>query len=268
MQMMNFLKKRRSTREFKKKQLVEKDLEKIKDIITEINFEAQQYLIKMKLYEYGENIYQNLKGIAGYSGVMIESPHYIALENEPSKPISMIYSGYFMEKLITELNDLGIGTCWISLNNVNSELKEKAFGEDSERLNYLLAIGYPKPKSPFAERQFSERIGVEEMVYIDNFEKNVSIEELENLDLGDLFFYVRFAPSTLNKQPWRFMLHDGYIDLLLIDDGDISYIDAGIIMYYFEELAKIQGMNSQWELVLEQIEHKNVKYIIVGKYKI
>lgn len=268
MQMMNFLKKRRSTREFKKKQLVEKDLEKIKDIITEINFEAQQYLIKMKLYEYGENIYQNLKGIAGYSGVMIESPHYIALENEPSKPISMIYSGYFMEKLITELNNLGIGTCWISLSNVNSELKKKIFGEGSERLNYLLAIGYPKPKSPFAEEHFSERIGVEEMVYIDNFEKNVSIDELENRGLGDLFFYVRFAPSTLNKQPWRFILHDGYIELLLIDDGNISYIDAGIIMYYFEELAKIQGMNSQWELVLEQIEHKNVKYIIVGKYKI
>jgi nitroreductase len=180
----------------------------------------------------------------------------------------MIYSGYFMEKLITELNDLGIGTCWISLNNVNSELKEKAFGEDSERLNYLLAIGYPKPKSPFAQEPFSERIGVEEMVYINNLDKNASISELENRGLGDLFFYVRFAPSTLNKQPWRFILHDDYVELLLVDDGDINYIDAGIIMYYFEELAKIQGINNKWELVLETIEHKNEKYILIGRYKI
>lgn len=268
MNMMNFLKNRKSTREFKNKPLAENDHKKVEDIIAEINFEAQQYLIKMKLYEYGENIYQNLKGIAGYSGVMIESPHYISLENEPTNPKSMIYSGYYMEKLITELNNLGIGTCWISLSNVSSELKEKVFGEGSRRLNYLLAIGYPKPKSPFAQEPFSERIGVEEMVYIDNFEKNVSIDELESRGLGDLFFYVRFAPSTLNKQPWRFILHEDYIELLLVDDGNISYIDAGIIMYYFEELAKIQGINNKWELVLEQIEHKDQKYIIVGKYKI
>lgn len=268
MNMMNFLKTRKSTREFKDKPLTESDYKKIEDIIADINFKAQQHLIKMKLYEYGKNIYKNLKGVAGYSGVMIESPHYIALENETSKRESVIYSGYFMEKVITELNNLGVGTCWISLSNVDSELKEQVFGEDSSKVNYLLAIGYPKPKSPFAQEPFSERIGVEEMVYINNLDKNASISELENRGLGDLFFYVRFAPSTLNKQPWRFILHDDYVELLLVDDGAINYIDAGIIMYYFEELAKIQGINNKWELVLETIEHKNEKYILIGRYKI
>ncbi|MBC7087555.1 MAG: nitroreductase [Tissierellales bacterium] len=268
MNMMNFLRTRKSTREFKSKNLNENDYKKISEIINEINFEAQQYLIKMKLYEFGSNIYENLKGIAGYAGVMIKSPHYIALENEIDRKESLIYSGYYMEKLITELNNLGIGTCWVSLKEVNSEIKEQVFGEGAKKVNYLLAIGYPKPKSPFAHDSFSERLGEEEIVYLNDIGRNATLEELESRGLGDLFFYVRFAPSTMNKQPWRFVLHDDYVELLMVDDGNIDYVDAGIIMYYFEELAKIEGLKNKWELILEPLENKNEKYMLIGKYKI
>lgn len=263
--MNNFLKSRRSVRDFKNKKVELSALESIAPILEELEKEEATASIKFKLYEYGDNIFEGLDGKAGYSGVMIQSPHYIALELKNTEDHTIIYGAYFVEKLITKLNEKGLDTCWISLNDVDKKTKTDIFGESKGEVNNLLAFGYPKRRNPFTAEPFSERIGVEELVFDGKIPVMSDIDKLESKGLMDLFYYVRFAPSTKNLQPWRFLLEDHSVKLLLqYEEGkEPLLIDAGIIMYYFETLANMQGIKSKWNFIdgVHKEDKFNYKYI-------
>lgn len=268
MLMTNFLSSRKSIREYKKKSV---NLELLEDIQKYLNLlEKEAGNIEFRLYENGSRIYNGLKGIGGYSGVMIESPHYIGLNLKNKEDSTLIFGAYYMEKLITKLHSMGLGTCWISIENVDRKLKEELFGDISGEINYLLAFGYPKPRNPFINEPFSHRIGVDELVFNNKIGEPISDKELENRGLDDLFYYVRFAPSMLNKQPWRFILKEDKVILLIkYKDGEVpNLIDAGIIMYYFEELSKTIGLSNKWTLIEgeEKVGDENYKYI--GEFKL
>lgn len=268
--MTNFLKNRKSVREFKRKRVDMKTLKEIEDYLDVLEKEEASGNLKFNLYENGENLYKSLEGIGGYSGVMIQSPHYISLGVMNDDEKTIIYSAYFMEKLISKLNELGLDTCWISIDKVSQADKKNALGDKKENINYLLAIGHSKPKNPFANESFSERIGVDELVFSDSIGNPLSSEELENRGLSDLFYYIRFAPSARNKQPWRFLLRQNKAILLLekVEGEELDLIDAGIMMYYFENLAGTIGVNSQWELLDEGYEEENPDYKFIGEFKL
>jgi nitroreductase len=171
--------------------------------------------------------------------------------------------------LISGINNLGLGSCWVTLNNIEDERKRAIFGEDSGNTEYLLAIGHPKPKNPFSQESFSERKGVEEIVFLDKMNNIVSMDTLEERGLGDLLFYIRFAPSTKNLQPWRFVVHNNRVELYLEEvNGEFYYADAGIAMYYFEELGKRQGLLNKWEVEIKAETINGVNYMYIGSYKI
>jgi nitroreductase len=269
MNMMNFLKTRKSTREFKKKAITEADLTKVESLIGSINEELSGINMKVKLYEYGQHIYDSLKGLGGYAGVMIESPHYIAFDFSAKDEKTLLLSGYNMEKLVTGLNNMDLGTCWVSLNGVDKERKTVIFGDTSSDYEAILAFGYPKPKNPFIHEPFSERLGVEELVFKEKLGEPITMDELEMRGLGDLLFYIRFAPSRFNRQPWRFVVHDTQIDLFVVEEGgDNNLMDAGIVMYYCEELAKLQGIGTGWEINLDDVEIEGKKYRHIGSFKL
>ena len=265
MLMTNFLSGRKSVREYKKKIVSPQQLETIQEYLNLLEKEDGTGKIKFRLYENGNRIYDGLKGIGGYSGVMIESPHYIGLDIKDREDRNIIYGAYYMEKLITELHSMDLGTCWISVNDVKRELKEELLGNIRGEINYLLAIGYGKPKNPFLNEPFSHRIGVDELVFQNKIGESISYGELENRALDDLFYYIRFSPSILNKQPWRFLLEkDKLVLLIKYKDGEeANLIDAGIIMYYFEELGKAIGLSGKWTLIEgeEKVGEDNYKFI-------
>lgn len=269
MSMTRFLRSRKSTREFKRKNVAEKDIVKVKALVDKINEEVKESNIEVKLYEYGKRIYDSLKGIGGYAGVMIESPHYIALDIKEHGPEENLNSGYYMEKIVTGLNEIGLGTCWVTLSNIEMDRMKAIFGEDTGYNDYILAIGYAKPKNPFINETFSERLGVEEIVFYENLCNPIDMDFLEERGLDDLLFYIRFAPSAKNLQPWRFIVHNSYIELAIEEiQGEFNYIDAGIVMYYFEEMAKAEGLINKWEVNMKPEEVNGTKYMIIGKYNL
>lgn len=269
--MANFLKTRKSVRDFKNKEINSDKLESVKKILEEIVVEEDlKGKINFRLYENGKFIFENLKGISGYSGVMIKSPHYISMDLKSDEDINMIYGGYYSEKIITELNQMGIESCWISVNRLDEATKNKVFGEFTGNIQYLLAIGYSKLRNPFLQEPFSERLGLDDFVFDRALQEFIDIDELERRGLGDIFFYIRFAPSTKNIQPWRFILDSNKVELYLhLEEGKRPlFIDAGIIMYYFEELALYMGIKNKWILGEGEVvkEHKGEHYRYIGEY--
>ncbi len=268
--MTNFLKSRKSTREFRNKKINPEILDKINGILRELENEIDSGAIKFKLYEYGENIYSGLKGLAGYSGVMIESPHYITLDLKKNDDKDVIYSSYYMEKLVTALHKFDIATCWVSVYQVDPERRKAIFGDNTTEVNFVLAIGYEKRKNPFIQEQFSERISVEEMVYFKELGNKIDMNYLEDRGLADVFFYLRFAPSIKNSQPWRFIVGEDKIHLLVkYDEGqNPPLIDAGIAMYYFEQLSLLQGTKHKWKLLDGFLHEGDTNYKYIAEYQL
>ncbi len=266
----NFLKSRRSTREFKKKKIDSDVLDKVIEILKDLERENPSDDIRFKLYEYGENIYNGLKGLAGYSGVMIESPHYITLDIKNKSDKNTIYSAYYMEKLVTLLTGLDIASCWVSVYNVDRDRRKAIFGDSITEVNFVLAIGYKKRGNPFIQEPFSERIGVEEIVYTEKLGNKIDMEYLEDRGLADVFFYLRFAPSIKNKQPWRFILTGDKVHLLVkFEEGENPpLIDAGIAMYYFEKLMELQGTKNQWKLLDGFLHEGHTNYKYIAEYQL
>lgn len=252
----NFLKTRTSTRDFLDEKVSEEDLKKVNALIEKETEKLGDDKVDFIVTEDGEKVYEALLGSAGYGGVMIKAPMYIALNTMENHARQHILGAYGMEELITKLIEMGLGCCWISLSDVEISLKSSLFDYDEGEVDHLLAVGYPLDKE-VKEHRYDDRLGVTELVYIGDFNHKASIQDLEQYGLDNLFHYARFAPSAYNAQPWRFLVDGGEIKLYIKEyKNEINLLDAGIIMYYIDELTKNYSGLSEWELNEELIDPK------------
>lgn len=269
MLMSNFLKERKSVREYKTKRVEKQVLNELLEYSLDLN-EKNKGTFKFIFFDYGDDIYNTLKGKGGYSGVMIKSPHYMGLEVLKDDRESIIKAAYFMEDFITKAQSLGLGTCWISIVDVSRDIKEKIYEKLEGNFDYLLAIGYPAGKSIFKEEPTSSRLSVEDIVYFNEIGNSVDMDELKYRGLNDLFYYIRFAPSSYNSEPWRFILKEHKIILTLINSDDkLNLSDAGIAMYYLENMAKSIGIKGKWELLDgREVIIDNDRYTYIAEFHI
>ena len=261
MLMANFMKTRKSIRDFKNKKIKSGDVKKLNSIISEVNSLAKLYSVDFHLEENGAEVVEVLKGKGGYAGTMILAPAYIAMDIENEVPEAYIYGAYYMEDLITKLQDIGLGSCWISLHNADEESMQKAFPDKTGKIEFALGIGYPYANLNIGEEKYSSRLGLEDFIYDGDFNTPIRIETLESYGLDDLFYYLRYAPSSKNLQPWRFLITDSEVELYIENfDGHENYVDAGIVMYYYTKLAEASGIRAKWNLD-EKPDAGNKKYI-------
>lgn len=261
--MTNFLQKRKSVRDFKKKAVSRDIIENIKKDIEEAREKTSK--VDFKFYENGSIIFNGLKGKAGYNGVMIEAPSYVALVQKDGSKESFLNTGYYMERLNTKIVNENLDSCWITVDDVDDETKKNLFGEDGEKVNFIIAFGYGVGKKLFIPEATSDRYSVNEIVFKDTLDNPVEDEDLEELGLFDIMSSVRYAPSHMNLQPWRFVLRNNEVFLYIkkSDHLDRSLVDCGVVMFYFEEMAKTIGRYGKWTVLLND----DGDYIEVSSFK-
>lgn len=260
MKIREFMELRQSTREYKDSKLKKKEIAEVQNILKEVNDKANEFNVEFNLY-IDEEIFNSLEGEGGYSGVMIKAPAYISLNMKELSDEAYIYGAYYLEDIIGKLSMMEFGTCWISLFSVDEELKKKVFNTN-DTIDFILAFGKPTHKSILDEDQYSNRASVEDLVFFDDFNNNATIEKLENYGLDEIFYYLRFAPSAFNKQPWRFLIKDGKIDLYIENyKGNVNLTDSGIVMYYYEKLAELMGITATWDLEATPVVETDKKFI-------
>jgi len=68
----------------------------------------------------------------------------------------------------------------------------------------------------------------------------------------EAFAFSKLAPSTLNGQPWRFLLTGGKAILAIKKDRNTNTyeqkIDTGIIMFVFQAIVSSTLFNLSWKL--------------------
>lgn len=304
MLMANFLRNRKSSREFRNKKIKDNILTDIQKSIDATVSEASDINIGFTLYKDGNRIAEELEGIGGYAGVMVKSPHYIGIEFKDKQDKTEIYGAYYTEKLLSRINEMGVEACWLTMNHVEVEKRVQVFGENGGQIDYVLAIGYPPLKNPFeilSEKitgneggdtylnamgkpevkketaRFAStsgsRLGIERIVFKGEVENPTTVDELEDMGLYELFYYIRFAPSNRNLQPWRFVVERNKVKLLMayMDEIGYSLVDAGVIMYYFEVMIKTghyMGSNNNWKLIDGEVQGKETKYRYIAEFEI
>lgn len=264
MLMRNFLTSRKSVREFKGKKLSKEAVRGVENLVASVNEKAAGNAARFRFIEDGDKLYKQLEGIGGYAGVMIKAPSYLILDVDNTKADSYLRGAYYMEELITGLIEYGLGSCWISLQNVSPDNRAPLKEWEAEQADFMLALGYPANKG-LGEEPSSSRLGIEDFVYKEDIGQPITVEELEQLGLDDLFHYVRYAPSQYNEQPWRYVVKPGQVDMYMKDMGRNYLVEAGIAMYYFEKMLHTLSIPGEFEHrgLDDQGDHKYIASIRV-----
>lgn len=290
---------RRSVREYKEK-IVKQAL--IDDLFADIKTKRKlKDDIKLDFYfiNNGKEAFERLDGFVGYHGKVIKAPHYIYMISE-KKEGYLKNAGYIAERLILKATDLGLGTCWVEVPEDDDKVKEALEIKEKGALVALIAIGYPQKESkvlnnndskkrsafplaelgyPNADIKYSEepasgRLSIEDIVYIKEWGKSASVDDLENRGMAEAFYYMRLAPSWGNRQPWKFIVDGEKVVLAVRNDLNltsekVSKIEAGIAMLYFELMVHESGIPGKWTLdKIDKDYRLPDDYFIAGYYTV
>lgn len=279
----NLISKIKSVRDYKKTSISIQILSELKHF-----YESEKKLVEdIEIEVFVKNkdeVYEQLKGLAGYNENMIEAPHYLLILSD-EKDHYIENTGYVCENIMLKAYELGVGSCWITFHDGDAIKKNLMINSD-KKLSALIALGYDDNKTKViyenvsdynpskanikkVEDNTSHRLGVEDIVFIKEWGKHATVEDLSNRGLLDGFYYGRLAPSTLNRQPWRFLVDDSVVVLALRNDEYIknyeAKIDIGIIMLYFESIIDNTLFDVTWNMGKPEKEYNVPEdFLIVG----
>ena len=275
------IEERKSTRDYKKTTVPKE----IIDEILQFSEETDKLIpgIETELLALDKSkVYEQLKDTAGYQGIMLEAPHYLIMLSEV-RGYYIENAGYLGEKISLKALDLGTNTCWITFPE-SEKVKKRLFLNTDMEIVAIMALGYDANKSrvvnqdnvgdnysksqlKIVKNNVSTRYSIEDLVYIKEWGHSAHYDELENRGLLDALNYARLAPSTMNRQPWRFLLDQEKVILTIRENESISNyeekIDIGISMLYFESIVKQTLVNVDWKF-----EKPDKNYNIPDDFKI
>jgi len=154
--------------------------------------------------------------------------------------------GFAFEKVVLYAASRGIGTTWIA-GTMDRPAFERAMRlEEGEVMPCVSPLGYPAEKMSLRESvmrkgiRADSRLAFRELFFKDGFDS--PLDEAEAGELSEVLELVRWAPSAVNKQPWRVVVagdtvhfyekhSKGYVSA---DGWDLQKIDMGIALCHFD----------------------------------
>ena len=251
-ELLQLIKGRKSVRTFDGNPVRPEDREKLGGFIRAIE-SPFGIPVRFVLLDAGEN------GLS--SPVIIGESLYVA-GIVPAVPGAEAAYGYAFEKLVLYAWSLGIGTTWIG-GTMKREVFERAAGvAEGEIMPCVSPLGYPAPKRSLRETLMRKGVGADsrmpaEKLFFDG-EWDRGLGKEKQAPVADLIEMVRWAPSAVNKQPWRVIASDsrtfhfyekrdkGYISE---KTGDLQKIDVGIALYHFA--AGLEERGEKPEIAME-----------------
>ena len=192
------------------------------------------------------------------------------------KPYADVAFGYSFEKLVLYTWTLGIGTVWIG-GTMKRELFESAAKvKDGELMPCVSPLGYPARKRSLKESMMRKGVGADSRLPADKLffaEKWGNALESDTV-MAEILEMVRWAPSAVNKQPWRIIAKDGTYHFYEKKDhgydrdktGDLQKIDVGIALCHFIMGLEDKGMTYEVHIEDPGIDiPENTEYIVSVK---
>ncbi|MDE7245570.1 MAG: nitroreductase family protein [Oscillospiraceae bacterium] len=163
--------------------------------------------------------------------------------------------GYSFEMLVLYAHSIGIGTVWIG-GTMDRAAFERAMGlQENEIMPCISPLGYPAKKISIRESMMRKAIKADcrksfETLFFDGtFDKPLTKGKAGRL--AEPLEMVRWAPSAVNKQPWRVISDKNGVHFYLkkakgfVSEaaGNMQKIDLGIALCHFALAAKENNIN-------------------------
>lgn len=177
----------------------------------------------------------------------IRAPYYLAIYSE-RKDRAMMNAGYIMEQISLYLTTRGIGSCFFGSAMVPRALREK----NGKQLIIFMAFGKAKDGCS-RERGEARRLPLERICAGKEQPKQWAIQLLEA---------ARMAPSSMNSQPWRFVIRDNRIHVFAVDGGSRrgKYREFNFGVMFSHLMTAAEELWQDVDLIrLEDISQKNFK---------
>lgn len=168
--------------------------------------------------------------------------------------------GYSMEKLVLYAQSLGIGTVWIGGTMDRAAFERAMELGEGEMMPCVSPLGYPAKKMAVKESlmrkgiKADSRIPFETLFFDGSFDTPLTAEKAGRLT--EALETVRWAPSAVNKQPWRVVVKENAAHFYLkrnkgfVSDavGDMQKIDLGIALCHFALTAEESGLSINFQI--------------------
>lgn len=261
----------KSTRDFKEKRVPEHLIDEIKNFAIEAKPLFAEQKIHMIYLEDGHKVNEKLDGIAGFHGIMIKAPQYFLFVSD-NQEHDQINVGYYVQNIVLKIQDLGLDSCWLALPVDGQIVKEALSLEIEGEPAVLLAIGYDedekkvvnafkwggnysKTSMKVVENNVSPRLSMTEVVYFEKWGKTENLDQFIDLGIDEVFRHVVMAPSSFNRQPWRFLLQGNHLYLAIRKDEkaneELDLLDASIVVLYVELLFNEYSMDGTWNIEID-----------------
>ena len=224
--------------------------------------------IDTELWIFGHNTRQTLEGAAGYNEFLVGAPQYLVLLSGKAE-LAYENAGCMMEDLVLKLEDMGLGSCWLTFTD--SKAVKDALGIDSPlEVAAIAAFGYPqkaRKRMRFnilsmsnvdigAKRHyFDPKRPVDEMVFLGGWGETEGRDKYIGFYddmLWEAFYAASLSPSYLNRQAYGFVIADGQVVLVSRPDEYNTEIDGklslGVVMLHFAAAASAWAGKVTWKL--------------------
>jgi nitroreductase len=244
------IKRRRSVRTFSGEALREETLSALRDSLASVS-NPYGVPIEFRVLDAAEH------GLT--SAVLVGAKTYVAGKLR-LQPCAEEAFGFALERFVLDADAMGVGTVWIG-GTMNREAFEKAMemGED-EFMPCVTPLGYPAEKMSVRETVMRKGVGADkrlpfpQIAFSGSFDRPLEPEAAGAL--APLVEMVRWAPSAVNKQPWRLVVCDGAVHFYERKDKgyvtprgwDMQKIDLGIALCHFQVGLDAAGMAAKFEL--------------------
>ena len=175
-------------------------------------------------------------------------------------PNADVAFGYSFEKFVLYAWSLGIGTTWIG-GTMKRELFERAAGlAEGEMMPCVSPLGYPAKKRSVRETMMRKGVRADTRLDMDKLFFDSVWGTPLSCSEGDGIYepleMVRWAPSAVNRQPWRIIVKDGSFHFYEKRDkgylsektGDLQKVDLGIALCHFVTGLEAQGKTAAVEI--------------------
>lgn len=169
-------------------------------------------------------------------------------------PYADVALGYSFEQLVLYAWSLGVGTTWIGGTMKRADFAKASGLTDGKRMPIISPLGYPAAKRAIKEVMMRKGVKADTRKPAEElfFDGDLSRPLISDGIIKKALEIVRWAPSAVNKQPWRIIFKDGKYhfyekrDMGFESDpvGDMQKIDIGIALCHFVMSLKEDGIDA------------------------
>ncbi len=184
------------------------------------------------------------------SPVIVGEKYYIAAKLPKCRNFELAF-GYSFESMCLYAESLGLGTVILAGTLARPAFEEAMKVSGDEVMPAASPVGYPAPRRSVREAlmrkgvKADERIPFEKLFFSRSFETGLTKEKAGLY--ADALEMTRWAPSAVNKQPWRVVVSGDtvhfYEQKTLKDSplGDVQKVDMGIALAHFDLTMREDG---------------------------